>query len=372
MRRGRSILSWSVLGSLLVGLAGCVSRDDDPNLVNNNEEVEGVEDQEGGTVLKAAYAILFHSKVTAKSRSDGTTASAETRLLGAVTVQQELASADFAIQPCQLQLPEISGKQPRLSDAFLQSTPAVRLKATLKGPKVTTDKGALVLGVHLADPLTSPVPQEASDRGVYDQDGDGNPGISVTLGEGTFSANIWVGLRVVAALVGTVGRGGYLTGDASITADLGVYGSRIPFVDVHQKYLDAQRDTQIVARSDTFKMIPIRSASCERVLRVDWDAPPPPDTTPNPMAPVDMQRPAPAAPGSTDMAPSPPADLPDDDVPDPGGECHSDTLGMNVPAGVCVQSKFRTHKWYECHADGLWYTQAQGPGPQCTMQYPLP
>ena len=78
------------------------------------------------------------------------------------------------------------------------------------GTYSSVDGGANVLrlpmfpqveGALLTDPVNDPLPTDASDRAVVDQDGDGNPGITIKLG-GLVSGDLYVVQRQIDELTG--------------------------------------------------------------------------------------------------------------------------------------------------------------------------
>ena len=84
---------------------------------------------------------------------------------------------------------------------------------------------------------------------------------------------------------------------------------------------------------------------------------------------------APDAPAADNPSPSPsPTGPTPSPTPDGGADCYSGTLEEIEPAGTCVESKFGSGGWFQCH-DGKWYSGGDtgtGPYGACTSIHPLP
>ena len=64
-------------------------------------------------------------------------------------------------------------------------------------------RSGLVLGAQLDDPLNDPLPSEESDTRVYDQDMDGNPGVTLSV-SGLVEGDIYTVIRYVDTLSGSI------------------------------------------------------------------------------------------------------------------------------------------------------------------------
>ena len=65
----------------------------------------------------------------------------------------------------------------------------------------------------------------------------------------------------------------------------------------------------------------------------------------------------------------PPSPPPPPPPPPPATSCHSATLGIDVPAGACVQ-RSSDSTWWQCDASGGWNAKT-GPDATCMPSYPL-
>jgi len=86
------------------------------------------------------------------------------------------------------------------------------------------DNGFSLRGVHLDNPATDVMPTDASDSRVYDQDGDGNPGISLVI-SGAVSGQLYTIHRHQAALDGCFTSQDRIVGLTDWTTDQIILGS---------------------------------------------------------------------------------------------------------------------------------------------------
>jgi hypothetical protein len=110
---------------------------------------------------------------------------------------------------CAMESTEVFGTLTVYPDALVHSMPAAERSATLSdtvtGATFTMASHVTLLGADLVDPATDPMPDEASDPEQWDQDGDGNPGVTVVveqslLGEG----EVYVAQRTFTAYDGVL------------------------------------------------------------------------------------------------------------------------------------------------------------------------
>ena len=82
---------------------------------------------------------------------------------------------------------------------------AVPMRVWQEGETIYWERPETVtlLGVRLDDPLRDELPDSSSDSRVFDQDGDGNPGITVKIG-GFISGDIYVVQRTINTYTGTL------------------------------------------------------------------------------------------------------------------------------------------------------------------------
>jgi hypothetical protein len=89
--------------------------------------------------------------------------------------------------------------------AFKRSLPPIALNLRLRGEgnsmKVTQATATSVLGVKLKDQQKEPLPKNTDDPRVYDQDGDGHPGMTVKV-DGIVSGEVYVIQRTTTRLLG--------------------------------------------------------------------------------------------------------------------------------------------------------------------------
>ncbi len=113
-----------------------------------------------------------------------------TEALGLVELTYEPGGVlRHAFRKCHVQQTPILGMATTIPDAVSQSVPErsyVGLVDSLAvGSGYQTQLDVELWGVHLTDPKNEVLPTDPSDPRVYDQDGDGHPGVSLVLGDNT-------------------------------------------------------------------------------------------------------------------------------------------------------------------------------------------
>lgn len=93
---------------------------------------------------------------------------------------------------------------------------------------------AVAVGVHLANPDSDALPTMATDARVWDQDGDGNPGVTVMV-SGLASGKIYVVQRQRASYAGTVTGANAIAGSVTDASDQSVVGSDNPTLNQNIK-----------------------------------------------------------------------------------------------------------------------------------------
>jgi len=103
---------------------------------------------------------------------------------------------------------------------------AVKLKVWQEGETVYWQRPETVtlLGVTLDDPKGDALPDDPSDNRVFDQDGDGNPGVTVKLA-GFISGDLYVVQRTINTYRGTLIDTGVLTGSIEEFGEQSIMGS---------------------------------------------------------------------------------------------------------------------------------------------------
>jgi hypothetical protein len=217
--------------------------------------------------LAPSYGVYVESKVKTRNRETGETTTYTVSVTGLVTVAQEDAAATLTFKPCRAVLPAAGGYQPTVKDSVVRSADPVTIEGTLApGDPVAfaTDQAALQLGVRLTNPLTDPLPTSGGSSKVRDQDGDGNPGVTIQAS----GWSIYVGIRVVFSLDGALDEHGHLVGSAELDPDYAVYGDNVPFVNVASEIASAQANSQVISKVNRFKMVPTEDATgtCAEVV----------------------------------------------------------------------------------------------------------
>ncbi|MCK5799205.1 MAG: hypothetical protein KAI47_18560 [Deltaproteobacteria bacterium] len=261
--------------------------------------------------LAGTYALTVISRTTSREHDSQKLSILETRLTGLTTISQRGRQLTLTLNPCHLALPKAGNTPLTLDDAVMQAMPNLAISAQITTPKngdssrLKSAPFAFTLGVDLADPLSDPLPKEAEDPAVVDQDGDNKPGVSVAVG--WFEIQLALRLRSLlsASLPGaTTATAAENTNDGGVTSnstslddaavaspdaeneattgqrqvirgvlddprlEVQIYDDSIPFVDAAKEARDAAASSDIIAQEQTFTLVPVTStARCEDITQ---------------------------------------------------------------------------------------------------------
>jgi hypothetical protein len=272
----------------VIGLAGC-------SLL---AACSGARDEESGTSSKLVatlapnYAFGLQAEITTKNKTTGALATNGAKLYGRVVINSQADGAvKFSLDPCSIVLPTVSGYQPVIDDAFLQSTlPDVAYDATLSATgALVAPPQPVLLGVRLTNPVTDPFPTVGTDPAVFDQDHDGKPGITIKVDTGLLGIkSVYAGARLLAGFKGTVGADGRILGlgSAESTFSYTIFGDDIPFVDVAALATQAADDVEVVKQETRFVAVPKGAELTCAQVKADLPVIPETIAAPPPEAPV--------------------------------------------------------------------------------------
>lgn len=158
-----------------------------------------------------------------------------TKTLGTVTqTSVSYYLADFAADNLSLTLcdwltdDETGFATTRMGNNVLASlAPLVRTyEVTADGPgfKLTTGKGYALRGVELEHVATDPMPTDGANAAVRDQDGDGQPGITLVV-QGLITGQLYVAHRHIAELDGALESDTRISGLTDWTTEQIIFGS---------------------------------------------------------------------------------------------------------------------------------------------------
>ena len=97
--------------------------------------------------------------------------------------------------------PEVDEVQTVIPPAFLDSISVLDRYVDDMGDTITLSRAVEIHGAHLTRPLDEPLPTTIDDSRVFDQDGDGLPGVTVQI-DGILEGNVQLVQRVKTRLVG--------------------------------------------------------------------------------------------------------------------------------------------------------------------------
>lgn len=116
---------------------------------------------------------------------------------------------------CHVEVSGMDAVSTEIPDAVPQSMEPVSLKLVVwkDGNTVQWERpeAAMLVGVTLDNPFTDELPSDPNDSRIFDQDGDGNPGVTVKVA-GFISGDIYVVQRAINTYYGTLAADGSLTG----------------------------------------------------------------------------------------------------------------------------------------------------------------
>jgi hypothetical protein len=163
----------------------------------------------GHYAIKSVIASIQDAPVIGKTPSVATA-------IGLGEIKRAGNGLTITEQGCRVELSESSVAKPSVPDAVPRSVPPVTypLRLWQDGPtvKFVRDAVATAIGVKLANPESDPLPTSANDARVWDQDGDGNPGVTVKMSGTIVNGDIFVVQRQKSIYSGELGAGDKLSG----------------------------------------------------------------------------------------------------------------------------------------------------------------
>jgi hypothetical protein len=157
-----------------------------------------------------AFGMLQSTRVQVASPFGGASAPSDTRTVALVAWTRRGLDVTWTETLCGLSSTEAHTAQITYPDAFLDALPPAtrvgRLDRAEAGAAFTAGPFADVIGVQLDDPANDAMPTRASDPRVFDQDGDGHPGmtIDISAGWGFVEGSLYLAQRNIQSMEGTV------------------------------------------------------------------------------------------------------------------------------------------------------------------------
>ncbi|NMB75533.1 MAG: hypothetical protein GYA21_10445 [Myxococcales bacterium] len=157
-------------------------------------------------LLPGTYAMLQVNARITNVPVVGQTHTETHALLRATVTRGGADRLDMLIQVCDLkQVSETTLVQVVFPEAFLQSLETyprvIELRPDLGTNRFVSPLAVEVYGAHLVDPVNDTLPAEAADSRVYDQDGDGKPGVTIRV-TGLVDGEIYLVQRSKSTLSG--------------------------------------------------------------------------------------------------------------------------------------------------------------------------
>ena len=152
-------------------------------------------------------------------------------MAGIVFVESESNQVSLRLKPCVVTFPEVSGRQPELEPATVQSLEPVFFNTEFEevdgSVVMRTSNGVMLAGVRLENPATDPLPDSDDDDRLVDVDGDNRPGVSLLVD----GFKLYAALRMQMSLEGRIDDSGGILGNGTMSIDVGTYGDNVPFVN---------------------------------------------------------------------------------------------------------------------------------------------
>ncbi len=141
---------------------------------------------------------------------------ASTTAISVVDLEHESSRLKGTGTLCSLELSSNSSLvETSFPAAFIRALPDISLDASLEVRDgrnyLVSDAQTLVLGARLTHPRSEHLPSDSKDRRVYDQDGDGKPGMTVVV-SGLVSGEVYVVQRSTTQFHGPEGPNGFSGG----------------------------------------------------------------------------------------------------------------------------------------------------------------
>lgn len=150
---------------------------------------------------------------------------------------------------------EAAGVSPVIPDALVNSLPITERGGTFVDGNLVLPTIYEVRGAQNFDDLRNdPLPEDAEDPRVYDQDGDGNPGITVSV-EGFISGDIYLVQRSSNALVGSQTDDGRVEGRVTWSDEQSVLGASNELLVTLQPQAEPNSDPD----ASYFEMVSVES-----------------------------------------------------------------------------------------------------------------
>jgi hypothetical protein len=258
-----SLLLCALAITSCVAVLGCAEPGDDTD-----------SDGTGGSALSESplapqYAGLLRSEVTVRW-DDGKVETLKTTVRGFMDADQNGSSLRLSLKACSFALPAVGGIAITLpEDVLQQRVPEVvlsgRIDTSATGTRFKTDETVVLVGLQNVRP-GEPLPSDARDPRVVDQDGDREPGFSLRVKVGV-SGRVFVGLRAVAAAEGEVASDGTIVAKGVLrydfTKDIEFYGDSFFGVDAADLARKTVKRMTVIPGSEKYeiRMEPLRDGS---------------------------------------------------------------------------------------------------------------
>lgn len=190
---------------------------------------------EGGTDITGTWAQLLVYGTVFNLPAIGQTEGATTTIVR-VSITGGTAKPSIEAETCTVEIDNGTDViRTVIPDAFVEAlavqTPTATVDNTSGGLSYSQDRVLTLRGVKLTEPATEGLPTEANDPRVFDQDNDGNPGMTVLI-QGITDGQVYVIQRDWYELEGQASGPDWIDGLATWNTEQVVLGSDNPILEM--------------------------------------------------------------------------------------------------------------------------------------------
>jgi hypothetical protein len=178
--------------------------------------------------VEEVWAMLQSTRTLVDSPVGGGTAPADTRAISRLAWRRQGTAISWEETVCSLEASEVHGTQTTFP--FVSAIPvrsrAGSLSEAATGASFTAGPWVDVLGARLEDSEGERLPTRESDPRQWDQDEDGEPGVTVHVEQELLGGgDVWVAQRTRSSFEGVVVRTDRIEGHVELTMEQVMYGA---------------------------------------------------------------------------------------------------------------------------------------------------
>ena len=232
--------SISVASILAVALSGCGKTSASATLAAT-----------GDTLTSGTWAK--QTVLASESSAMGITSNSKIERILLVTITKQGDTLTTSEQACDATSISSGGTSLVFPDAFKHMLPvrkaSFKMTTDAKGTTLVGTQAVEVLGAKLTDPLKDPLPTNANDAALFDQDGDGKPGVTVKISVSALFINIsgqvYLTQRTLTQETGHLESADLIRGNVIWSTDQKIIGSDSTILGAVQPSITALPDASV-------------------------------------------------------------------------------------------------------------------------------